>query len=315
MDIRKDTIQKMKHIFIINSVSKSKGKRKKLFNHIIDVCNNEKIDYDIYFTQKSGDAYRYAHEIALTGQPVRFYACGGDGTVNEMASAVAGIPTAQFTVIPIGNGNDFIRNFGTKENYMDIVSLIYGKPVTIDLIKINDRYCANIINIGFDRRVVSATNRVKKTKIITGQTAYYTGVILSLVFMKKELLHFTFDDGSQSTNRLLLTLFANGCYYGSGFKACAEASLFDGMFDMMVVPPLGRLKFLSLLGQYRKGNIMSTEFGQKNIIYKKCRELTVSRATPIKYCLDGEILSANEIHISMEPAAAHFVVPADVSLD
>ena len=307
--------QKMKHIFIINSVSKSKGKRKKLFNRIIDICTNEKIDYDIYFTQGSGDAYRYARQIALTGQPVRFYACGGDGTVNETAAAVAGIPTAQFTVIPLGNGNDFIRNFGTKENYMDIVSLIYGKPVTVDLIKVNDRYCVNIMNIGLDRRVVSAASRIKKSKIIVGQAAYYSGVILSLIFLKKELLHFTFEDGSQSTNRLLLTLFANGCYYGSGFKACAEASLFDGLMDIMIVPPVGRLKFISLLGQYRKGNIMSTEFGKNKIIYKKCREVTLSRATPIRYCLDGELLSAKEIHLSMEPAAANFVVPADVSLD
>ena len=170
------------------------------------------------------------------------------------------------------------------------------------------------MKIGFDRRVVSATNRVKKSKVIKGQAAYYTGVLLSLFFMKKELLHFTYEDGSQSTNRLLLTLFANGCYYGSGFKACAEASLFDGMLDMMIVPPIGRFRFLSLLGQYRKGNSMHTEYGKNNIIYKKCRELTISRATPIRYCLDGEILSANEIHLSIDPAVANFVVPADVSL-
>ena len=305
----------MKHIFIINSVSKSKGKRKKLFNHIIEVCNNEKVDYDIYFTKENGDAYRYAREIAETGQQVRFYACGGDGTVNEMAAAVAGIPTAQFTVIPIGSGNDFIRSFAAKENFMDIVSLIYGKPVTIDLMRVNDRYCANITNIGFDRRVVSATDRVKKTRIITGQAAYFAGVLLGFLFIRKELLHFTFEDGTQSAHRLLLTLFANGRYYGSGFQACPDASLTDGMLDMMIIPPMGRLKFISLLGQYRKGHIMDTAFGRSKIIYKKCREITISRATPIKYCLDGEILSAKEIHISMEPRVATFVVPADVSLE
>ena len=304
----------MKHIFIINSISKSQRKRKKLFNHIIDVCKNEKIDYDIYFTQKSGDGCRYAREIAETGQPVRFYACGGDGTVNELASAVAGIPTAQFTVIPIGSGNDFIRNFGSKEDFMDIVSLIYGKPVTIDLMRVNDRYCANITNIGFDRRVVSATNRIKRSRIITGSAAYYTGVILGMLFLKKELLHFTFEDGTEHSARLLLSLFANGSYYGGGFKACADADLTDGLFDMMMIPPIGRLKFISLLGQYRKGQIMETEFGKNQILYKKCRELVISRATPIKYCLDGEILSAKEIHMSMAPASAIFVAPADAAV-
>ena len=306
---------RMKHIFIINSASGSKRKRKKFFNHIIETCKNEKIDYDIYFTKAPGDACQYAREIALTQRPVRFYACGGDGTVNELAAAVAGIPTAQFTAVPLGSGNDFIRNFGTKSNFLDLVSLIYGRPVTVDLMKINDRYCANIANIGFDRRVVSATNRIKKSRVLRGQAAYFAGVLLSLFFLRKELLHFTFEDGSQSTNRLLLTLFANGSYYGSGFKACSQADLCDGLFDLMIVPPVGRLKFISLLGQYRKGNIMNTEFGKNKITYKKCRELFLSRATPIKYCLDGEILSAKEIRITMEPQAACFVIPADVTLE
>lgn len=304
----------MKHIFVINAVSRSKAKRKKLFNYIIDVCKNEKIVYDIYFTKGRGDAYRYAREIALQGAPVRFYGCGGDGTVNELAAACAHIPTAQFTVIPMGSGNDFVRSFGGSKNFNDIVSLIYGNPVAIDLIKVNEKYCANITNIGFDRRVVAATDKVKKTKIITGTAAYICGVVITLIQHKKEMLHFKFEDGSEMTSRLLLALFANASYYGGGFCACPEASLFDGIFDMLIIPPIGRFRFLSLVGKYRQGRLFETEFAQKHVIYKKCTKVNISRATPIKYCIDGERLKANEIDLEIDPKAVNFVVPADVSL-
>lgn len=301
----------MKHIFVFNSVSGSKRKRKKFFEKVMETCKNERLDYDIYFTQKSGDAFRYASEIAASGQPVRFYGLGGDGTVNELASAVAHIPTAEFTAIPLGTGNDFIRNFGSKKDFFDLVSLIYGNSIEIDLIRVNESYCANVTNIGFDRRAVSAKNRLRKFHLLPAGLAYIGGVLVALFSMKKEFLHFTFEDGTQSSNRLLLTLFANGAYYGGGFKACADSDLSDGLFELMIVPPIGRLKFLSLVGRYKKGEIMQTEFG-KQITYKKCKKLTVSKSTPICYCLDGEIASAPELQLEIMPAAAKFVVPADL---
>ncbi len=305
----------MKHIFVINAVSRSKAKRKKLFNTIVDVCKTEGITYDIYFTQGEGDAYNYAHEIALQGAPVRFYGCGGDGTVNELAAACAHIPNAEFTVIPMGSGNDFVRNFGGNKNFNEITSLIYGNAIDIDLIKVNDGYSANITNIGFDRRVVAATNKVKKTKIIKGTAAYLCGVAITLLQHKKELLHFKFEDGTETTSRILLTLFANGSYYGGGFYACPEASLFDGQFDMLIIPPIGRFRFLSLVGKFRAGKLFESEFAQKKVIYKKCTKVNITRATPIKYCVDGELLKANEITLEIDPKAVKFVVPADVTVE
>ena len=300
----------MKHYFIINSSSANNRKRKKLFNHILDVCQNEKLDYDIYFTKGPGDAYRYAREIAEKGDEVRFYGCGGDGTASELAAAVSHQPNAQFTIIPFGSGNDFIRCFGTKDDFLDIVSLVYGEPMNIDIVKVNDRCSVNITNIGFDRRVVSAQNKIKKSKIITGSAAYILGVIVTLFRHKREVLHFDFEDGTEETMRLLLVLFANGQYYGGGFRAASGAELDDGYFDTMIVPPIGRLKFLSLVGKFRKGKIMDTEFGKNEIIYKKCKSISVSRGTPIKYCIDGEIFEANKIDFTIDPLASVFVKPA-----
>ena len=300
----------MKHVFVINSTSGSKSKRRKLFDHIIDVCKAENLDYDIHFTQGPGDAYRFARELAETGIDVRFYGCGGDGTANELASAVAHLPNAQFTVVPIGSGNDFIRCFGTIEDFMDITSLIYGDPMTIDIIKVNDTNCVNITNIGFDRRVVSAQNEIKKSRIFTGSIAYILGVIVTLFKHEREVLHFRFEDGSEATMRLLLCLFANGQYYGGGFHACPEADLTDGLFNTMIVPPIGRLKFISLVGKFKKGHMMDTEFGKKEVIYKKCKTITISRSTPISYCIDGEILEADKIELTIDPLASVFVRPA-----
>ena len=78
-----------------------------------------------------------------------------------------------------------------------------------------------------------------------------------------------FGDGTEMTTRMLLTLFANASYYGGGFYACPDASLFDGEFDMLMVPPIGRLRFLTLVGKFRKGRIFESDFAKKHVIYKK----------------------------------------------
>ena len=81
--------------------------------------NLKGIDYDIYETLGSKDATRYAKEYCTQnpGKPVRFYACGGDGTLNEVVNGMAGHDFAELACIPCGSGNDFVKYYGGTENF------------------------------------------------------------------------------------------------------------------------------------------------------------------------------------------------------
>ena len=108
----------MKHIFLINPAAGKKGNSESIIRpQIEDYCGKNGLDYEIYVTKCQGDAQNYCAERAKSGEALRFYACGGDGTLYEVVNGVFGNPNCEVAVIPMGSGNDFIRLFGTKEQF------------------------------------------------------------------------------------------------------------------------------------------------------------------------------------------------------
>ena len=87
---------------------------------------------------------------AESSERLRFYACGGDGTLGEVVNGAAGQVNAEVGLIPIGTGNDFVRNFADAGDFFDIEAQVMGEARAIDLIKCNDRYGINVVNVGFD---------------------------------------------------------------------------------------------------------------------------------------------------------------------
>ena len=303
----------MKHIFLINSVASTESKRRKLYNEIVRTCKQEAVDYEIHYTQGIGDAFAYARKIAETGISVRFYACGGDSTLNDVAAAVYGIDTAELTAIPMGSNNNFVRNFGKPEAFDDIVSLIYGKKISIDLLNLNGKCCLNNTSIGFDRRCLSIQKKISKSKIIRGSFAYSLAVFAAFTANKKELLHFDYEDGTSETIHVALCNIANGSFFGGGYQISSGADLQDGKFDVMTILPTSRLKFLAIMNKVRNGTILQSDLGKKYCRARQCKKLVISKSEKIKYSLDSEPLKAEEIKISILPKACNFVVPAELA--
>jgi diacylglycerol kinase family enzyme len=111
----------MKHIFIMNPVAGNgistgsySEKIKKAFEEL-----NISDEYEIHITTSETDAYDYTKSQVETGEHIRFYACGGNGTLSEVVNACAEKKNAEVAAIPLGSGNDFIRIFGKKEDLLD----------------------------------------------------------------------------------------------------------------------------------------------------------------------------------------------------
>ena len=303
----------MKHIFVVNPQAGKGNKLHKLTENIREVFEAGGYDYLIYQTKCVGDAEVYVRHTCEqerhNAEGIRIYACGGDGTINECANGIVGFDNAELAAIPIGTGNDFVRNFGGREQFFDLTTLAASHAIPCDLIKYNDRYSLNMINIGYDCSVVERTDKIKQNPLIPGKLAYVFGLIAELVKKTGVSFHLRADGEDRGNRRLLLSLFANGGFYGGGFFSAPRAELADGLMDVCLVQYISRLRFISLVGKYKKGTHLAMKHHEQIFDYFKCRELELTFAAPQQICVDGELGMCDSLRLSVVSGAIRFVVP------
>ena len=109
----------MKHVFIINPAA-GKVSQVEIIENKLEKYNGV-IDYEIYITKCEGDAKRFCKEyMENTSELVRFYACGGDGTLFEVVNGVATFENASVACYASGSGNDFVKNFANVDSFKDL---------------------------------------------------------------------------------------------------------------------------------------------------------------------------------------------------
>lgn len=310
----------MKHYFIMNPVSGHKRARERFLHTMTDM----ETDYELIFTTKKGDARAFAEDIANTAfrkdETVRIFACGGDGTVSDIVNGAAGCGDVEIGCIPLGTGNDFIRNFGKKSDFLDVEKYVNGPAVYCDAIRyeaendgvITKGRCVNMINIGLDCHIVATTDTIKKLPAINGSMAYLTSVFLNLIKKSGEDLKVNYDERFRHDGELLLISVANGCFCGGGIKGLPKARTDDGLMDVSLVGDVSRRDFIRLFPKYAKG----THLDDKLIIRKKLlrysKEIRLdidANKNSFKLCVDGEISSQQHLKLEIEPRAFKFIVP------
>ena len=169
----------MKHIFIINPAAGKANAHDEIKTALAALPTQ--VDYEIYLTKGRGDATAFVDDYCKQHtDPVRFYACGGDGTLNEVASGVAPHKHASLGCYPSGSGNDFVKYYGGKQAFLDVAALIDAEEEYIDLMRVGDRYAINATHLGFDSCCASVMTRVRRKKLIGGKNAYTTGIVVGL---------------------------------------------------------------------------------------------------------------------------------------
>ena len=150
-----------------------------------------------------------------------------------MVNGAFGYKNAQVAVIPLGSGNDFIRLFGSKEDFLKLENVINGVPVEFDVIKCGNEIAINQCSMGMDAEVCAMQGKIKKLPLVTGEGAYYIGCLYAL--LKKFRNHFTvqIDDGEKITQDCLFCFAGNSRWYGGGFMAGPKAYPDDGLLDFI----------------------------------------------------------------------------------
>ena len=303
--------------FILNPKSGRSPQQKKMEQEIVDACVKRQLSYRIYYTTKPRDSIDYIRNILreYPGERHRFICAGGDGTINEIANSAPGNDLCEFGVLPSGSGNDFVRNFTNKKAFSEIDAQIDGEAHAYDLIKVNDDYCVNMVNIGFDCAVVIEADKFRKFKFISPSISYILGVVVGFFFRKLGTkMKIIFDDGKVIEEKLVLTAIGNGKFCGGGFQCCPLASLQDGTLDICIIKKVTRPTFLRLVGSYKDGTYLVKKSSQRFFRYIRTNHFRMEFESEQNICIDGEVTSANSVEFTVIPKAFNFVLPKGVEL-
>lgn len=308
-----------KHIFIINPVAGT-GKAHSLFMpKILSELKKYSIDYKFHITTGVLDAKRFVKRLCYfrkdENQTLRFYACGGDGTLSEVVNGANNCKNIEIACIPAGSGNDFIRNFKNAD-FKNIEKQINANSQKIDLMKctLDDKYSVegvNIVNMGLDCQVVKYMEKVKKTKIINGSMAYIYGALKAFFKIESYDVSVKADDKKIFDGAMTLLAIGNGTTYGGGFRAAPRAVTNDGLLDICIVKKINRRQFLELIGDYRNGNHIDNPNTKDIIKYEKAKKFEIQSRNGLDISFDGELVKIYKAIVEVIPRAINFVVPEE----
>lgn len=256
-------------------------------------------------TWEAGDAERYVREAVDVGA-VTIIAGGGDGTLNEVASALAamdrdGLPS--LGLLPLGTANDFARGAGIPleaDKALELVRAESARP--IDLIKVSAgqevRWCANLATGGFGTQVTVETDPELKKKL--GGLAYVLTGLTRLGQAEPLTARFR-GEGFDWQGAFVALGIGNGRQAGGGQVLCPQAVVDDGLIDLTIVPdePGDDSDFFSLLG-------VALSSGRAAVLEQigvcaRMPWLEISADAPFTLNLDGEPMQASRFCIEAMP--------------
>ena len=303
----------MKHVFIINPTAGKSDSRQKIYDMAEKLRQDHGLEVQCLLTKKQGHATEIARRLCQSGEELRFYACGGDGTVNEVANGIIGYDNASMTVIPVGTGNDFLKNFGPEdmEKFRDAENLWDAPQFPIDAIDVNGRIALTIACSGIDARVAKDVHNFSESPILDGKSSYIVSLMVNFLF-KGIGSHWTVElDGETMEDDFSLVSVCNGRYYGGGFMPVAEARMDDGVLNTLVVREVNRRTFLKFVGPYSRGEY--AKFPE----YAHCSCPKVvhihSEKPDIVTCLDGESVVNSDVTIKLHDKKLNFFGPEGCS--
>ena len=305
---------KTKHLFIINPAagkSDSTCELKNKIEKVLSGLDSKENEGEIRVTTDKGDAGAFTTEAArdYDGE-VRVYACGGDGTLNEVINAAVHCPNVSVCPVPVGSGNDFVRCFEDipKESFLDIAACVKGETIPCDVIKMGDHYSVNIVSVGLDAVAGMRQKKFKHLPLVSAGAAYKIALGLSFLTAMKNKIRFEVDGDPVDVGSEYITIgvVGNGRWYGGGFKATPYAEIGDGLIDFITVRTISRLEFLKYVNIYKRGeHIEKMPF----VKYVRCKKVKMIADKPLTLQLDGEIRVIKDPELELIPAATRIILP------
>lgn len=224
---------------------------------------------------------------------------GGDGTVH-IAVNTADLETNTFSIVALGSGNDFIKNFKRNKFAALLSNIKTQKATPVDLIQINEKKAAVLAGIGFDAHVSNAAHQ-QNWKIPA--IKYIIPVIRHMFFYKGLKMKITGKD-LEYTGRVFMLSCGNGFRAGGGFKLYPQAKIDDGKMDVLLIEPptfWQKLKYVWLVnfGKHLNLNIVK---------YVQTDKISVELEQEDFYNTDGDVYRAKRMDIRILPGAMRVIM-------
>ena len=266
------------------------------------------VPFDLIETTEPNQAIGLAEQASLEGcEPV--VAVGGDGTVHEVLNGlvrahVNGGPVGTLGVIPAGSGNDFEYMLRSPKALERLCRrLAECKTRLIDVGRVDDRYFANCVGIGFDATVNIVSRRHHRLR---GLPLYLVSALETIfIYYKAPLVTLRYD-GNEVTQRMLLVAVGNGRRVGGGFLLTPDAEIDDGLFDLCFAREISRPQILALIPHVIRG----THVNKPPVRMARARKIVVTSEDGLPSHVDGEIYTtdAHRIEIEVLPKRLRVVV-------
>lgn len=298
----------MRHLFIINPVAGGRDRTEEIAGKVALAFSGRSDDFEVYVTSRPFDAEEKIKRDALSGETLRVYACGADGTLNECVNGAAGLSNVAVTHFPHGTGNDFIKAFGSeKKRFSELGELLDGEVRPIDLISCNGRMSVNICSVGVDARIGTQVHRYSGIPLLgAGVGGYIVSAVVNLV--KGITQPLTVECcGRHFEGEHTLICACNGTCYGGAFNPVPTARVDDGLLDFLIVRGVSRANFLRLVGSYARGKFRRYP---EYITHLRGREMDIQSQEELVVNIDGEAIFTQNLHLELIPGGVNFIFPA-----
>lgn len=293
------TTDKKTLLAIINPISGTTKKEyvPELLDKLID---KERFTLSVRFTQRAGHATELTKEAISNGY-YGVVAIGGDGTINEVASALCGSNTA-LGIIPCGSGNGLARHLGVPFNIEKAIQILNDDNVeSLDYCTVNDHPFFCTCGVGFDAHVSEKFAHSGKR----GPLTYIQNTLVEYLKYRPQKYHIEIDDEIISEEAFLIAC-GNASQYGNNAFIAPKASMHDGLIDVTVIHPFtpfdtAIMSFL-LFTKHLDQDI--------NITTYRVPELVIRRSKPGVMHIDGDpIMMQANLHIRCHKGGIKMLLP------
>jgi len=293
----------MHYIFILNGLPD----RKWVIDEVKKQLNDLGLSYPTYVTTDAGDATRYVNVYCNLNpkDEVCFVACGGSGLANEIVNGIVNRPNKYLAILAMGCTNDFLKMYPELE-WSSIDAILKGTPKKIDVMKVNDNYAINTVNIGID----AMSTAFGQEYIAAGMSDPYARGIKDSVFLyRRNNIRVTADGQKIEWKHIMNAQFGNGQYCGGMFRCTPYAVPDDGWIEMVYFKPLSLLYLYKAMKYFKTGKHLESSFCKPLVRYRRVKHVELRSKDLFYISLDGEVIAGLSFDIDILEKALNLIYP------
>ncbi len=273
-------------------------------------------DIDFRMTESRGDGLRLGREAVMTGVD-EVVVVGGDGSLNDVVNGLFTAthgepPELTVSVLPAGTGRDFSRNIGLKSFEHALETLGDGEVRALDVGRVDysdvegtrSRYFVNAGDVGIGAETAALINR--SSKLLGGKISYFLGAARTVFTFQGRVAQVRVDGALVHDDKLAMVCMANGRYLAGGMLMAPDASMDDGLFDILVLKDVPKY---ALLGSLLPSVYLGRHINHPAVTFMRGARIEVTAPDPLLFEVDGEQPGTTDIRVTMLPGALRVRMP------